>query len=74
MGAAVPRSGAFARCSPAAAKFSMADFERMQQDVVSFPARRFLAVLKRKGAMTRRSARCSSGMRRTERIRRGRDL
>src|SRR5262249_22708867 len=30
-------------------KFSVADFERMQQDVVSLPARRFIAVLRRWG-------------------------
>jgi len=35
--------------SHAQAKFSVADFERMQQDVVSLPARRFQAVLKRWG-------------------------
>ena len=31
-------------------KFGVADFERMQQDVVSLPARRFLAVLRRWGS------------------------
>jgi penicillin amidase len=33
-----------------AQKFSVADFERMQQDVVSLPAKRFLAVLRRWGS------------------------
>jgi penicillin amidase len=33
--------------SSSTGKFGVADFERMQQDVVSLPARRFLAVLRR---------------------------